>query len=132
MPSELTTEERKHFKQQLEARKRELLDETREVLLQQEEQHFTDLAGRVHDVEEESVADLLVDLNLAEIDRHIDELYDIEDALRRIEQQTYGECIDCSEPIGAKRLEAYPTAKRCHDCQERYEETHAGGNRPSL
>jgi len=131
MPNELTTDDRRHFRQKLEARKRELLDETRDILLQQEDQHFTDLAGKVHDIEEESVADLLVDLNLADVDRHIDELYEIEDALRRLEQGTYGECIDCSTAIESARLDAYPTARRCHRCQERHEQTHAG-TRPSL
>lgn len=132
MPTELTSDDRKHFRDVLEARKREILDQTREILLRQEDQHFADLAGRVHDIEEESVADLLVDLNIADMERHIDELYAIEGSLRRIEQGGYGECIDCSAPIEKARLEASPTAQRCHHCQERYEETHAGNRHPSL
>src|SRR6202142_313209 len=46
-------------------------------------------------------------------------LRDIQAALRRIEQSTYGVCAACDEPISAKRLEAVPWAKFCVRCQER-------------
>ena len=37
----------------------------------------------------------------------------------------YGVCIDCGTAIDFKRLEAYPTAKRCIACQQRRERTRA-------
>jgi uncharacterized protein (DUF983 family) len=43
-----------------------------------------------------------------------------------------GACNDCGEPIGYNRLMAYPTAKRCVQCQEVYEKTHAGNLHPKL
>ena len=45
------------------------------------------------------------------------ELGDIEAALERIQAGTYGTCTDCGITIPAARLNAYPTAKRCIDCQ---------------
>jgi DnaK suppressor protein len=45
------------------------------------------------------------------------ELGDIEAALERIEAGTYGQCTDCGVIIPPARLSAYPTAKRCVDCQ---------------
>lgn len=39
------------------------------------------------------------------------ELADIEDALRRLEQGTYGRCEACGRPIADERLEANPTAR---------------------
>ena len=45
------------------------------------------------------------------------ELGDIEAALERIEAGIYGQCIDCNVSIPRARLNAYPTAKRCIDCQ---------------
>ncbi len=45
------------------------------------------------------------------------ELGDIEAALERIEAGTYGQCTDCGVIIPPARLSAYPTAKRCIDCQ---------------
>ncbi len=43
-------------------------------------------------------------------------LRNIEAALKRIDDGTYGLCRDCDEPINPKRLEFDPTALRCIDC----------------
>ena len=40
-------------------------------------------------------------------------LSEVEEALKRIENGTYGRCIDCGQPIPEKRLEALPWAARC-------------------
>jgi DnaK suppressor protein len=45
-------------------------------------------------------------------------LREIADALQRIEHGTYGVCLECEEPISAKRLEAVPWARYCVTCQE--------------
>src|SRR4051794_3367194 len=45
-------------------------------------------------------------------------LREVEAALRRIEQGTYGVCHECEEPISTKRLDAVPWAKYCVTCQE--------------
>ena len=45
------------------------------------------------------------------------ELGDIEAALERIQAGTFGTCTDCGVTISTARLNAYPTAKRCLDCQ---------------
>lgn len=46
-------------------------------------------------------------------------LREVEGALRRIEQGTYGVCRECEEPISPKRLDAVPWAKYCVVCQEK-------------
>jgi DnaK suppressor protein len=46
-------------------------------------------------------------------------LREISDALVRIDQGNYGVCLECEEPISAKRLEALPWARYCVSCQER-------------
>lgn len=43
-------------------------------------------------------------------------LGEIEDALARLEQGTYGVCARCGEPIAPGRLEARPTARTCVRC----------------
>lgn len=108
------------------------LEEIRLDLLESDDQHYIDLAGRVHDRGEESVADLLVDLQLASIDRHIQEIKDIDAALMRVAAGNYGMCIDCESSIAVDRLKAYPTAMRCQPCQVVYERLHAGRSGPSL
>jgi DnaK suppressor protein len=45
-------------------------------------------------------------------------LREVEAAIRRIEQGTYGVCHECEEPISTKRLDALPWAKYCVTCQE--------------
>lgn len=42
-------------------------------------------------------------------------------ALQRLREGGYGECIHCSNTIGAKRLEALPWTPYCIDCQEKIE-----------
>ena len=45
-------------------------------------------------------------------------LREISGALHRIDQDTYGICMECEEPISAKRLDAVPWARYCVTCQE--------------
>jgi len=45
-------------------------------------------------------------------------LREVSDALHRIDQDTYGICMECDEPISAKRLDAVPWARFCVTCQE--------------
>jgi DnaK suppressor protein len=128
----VTAKQQKAFRAALEQRHQDLREEIREELLASDEQHFIDLAGQVHDLEEESVADLLVDLDLAVIDMHINELRDIEAAMRRLNVGAYGVCIECDDEIELERLRAFPTAKRCLPCQQNYERNHAGNTHSSL
>ncbi len=62
-------------------------------------------------------------LNRTTIDRQL--LREIADALHRIDQGTYGVCLECEEPISTKRLDAVPWARFCVTCQE------AIANRPA-
>jgi DnaK suppressor protein len=42
----------------------------------------------------------------------------IDDALDRIENETYGECLNCGKTVQHGRLDAVPWARHCIDCQE--------------
>src|SRR6266702_6234413 len=53
-------------------------------------------------------------------------LTEVQSALERIENGTYGKCIDCGQPIPEKRLEAIPWAARCVKDEERLEERNLG------
>ena len=48
-------------------------------------------------------------------------LRNVEAALKRIGEGTFGECVSCGTEINAKRLEAVPWARYCIDCQEKLE-----------
>lgn len=125
MASELTRQQLAGFRQLLKQRYYALREEVRQELINTDNQHFVDFAERVHDLEDASVADLLVDLQLADIDRHIQEIRDVDAALIRIAEGNYGICSDCSDDIPVARLTAYPTANRCLRCQTLYEKNHA-------
>jgi DnaK suppressor protein len=46
---------------------------------------------------------------------------EIQAALARLAEGTYGRCESCGEPINPARLEVLPTARRCVSCQEEVE-----------
>ncbi len=85
-----------------------------------------------HDEGDQSVADELAELNLGLLDRHIQQLREIEMALARLSDGAYGLCIDDDKPIGYQRLKANPAALRCIGCQTRHEQTHAHPGQPTL
>jgi len=112
-----------HFAQLLKERAKILRREIRDTLLRADEERYANVAGQVHDASEESLADLLVDVNQAEIARDVQELRDVERAQQRIEAGTYGHCGNCGTAISRARLEANPSALRCIKCQEAAEKT---------
>src|SRR5581483_10885192 len=59
-------------------------------------------------------------------------LREIADALLRIDQDTYGICMECEEPISTKRLDAVPWARYCVTCQERIAARIASGEEVEL
>jgi DnaK suppressor protein len=48
-------------------------------------------------------------------------LYHINEALRRIQDNTYGKCVTCGKNISVQRLMAVPHARYCIECKEREE-----------
>ena len=127
-----TADEVAQLKLSLEKRRQLLLEEIRDELTRSGEQHYVDLAGRVPDLGDESVADMLADLDAAIVDRQIVEVRTIEVALKRLTSGDYGACVDCGADIPLERLRAYPTAARCISCQSVHELTYAHEGRPTL
>jgi len=110
-----------------------LLLEVRDELENSGNQHRIDLLNsEPGDSGDESLANALADFNLAILDRHIDEMRDIEAALQRVRNGEYGVCIDCGEAVTFPRLMAYPTAKRCIVCQEQREKHYAQEGHPKM
>ena len=72
------------------------------------------------------IGDERVRTGMAHVDKQRDqeELMAIDAARARIADGSYGDCIDCGQPIPFERLKAQPTALRCVPCQSRYEKTH--------
>ena len=70
----LTQKQISELQRRLRQRHTELRTEIRGELLAADDMRYADLAGRVHDSGEESVADLLSDLDVARIDRQVNEI----------------------------------------------------------
>lgn len=105
-----------YFKQKLMAWKEEILRESRETVshLQAETENHADLADRAS-----SETDRALELRTRDRQRKL--ISKIDQALRRVEDGSYGYCEETGEPIGLARLDARPTATLSLEAQERHE-----------
>ena len=76
----------------------------------------------VLDAAETSELDIQDEIEFALIQMKAETLHKIDEALRRLEEATYGYCFECGEEISEKRLRALPFAVRCKDCEEAREQ----------
>jgi RNA polymerase-binding protein DksA len=130
--AQFTDEELAQLKARLQQRYLELREEVRGELERSGDQRYVDIAGSVADPGDDSVADMLLDLNAAIVDRQVREMREVEATLKRLAELDYGDCIECGGEIGFDRLMAYPTAQRCIRCQELHEKTYSHENSPTL
>ncbi len=79
------------------------------------------LPQRAAETDDDGAAETARLADLAHLSRHAGQLEQIDAALARISDGSYGICIDCGEAISFGRLRAYPAALRCAACQERFE-----------
>lgn len=79
-----------------------------------------------------SVIDLSQDIALKRLGAHRENLIKIDEALRKIQDGTYGICDECGEQISAGRLKVMPSAIFCRDCQEKKEELEKAGREEEL
>ena len=124
MTTRLEPRQLDELRSSLQARARQLRDEIRQTLVKSDSEQYLQIADAVRDLEDESFADLMVDVNLAEIDRDLEELRAVDAAMLRIADGSYGTCEHCGRKIDFERLQATPFANRCFDCQSMHERTH--------
>ncbi len=91
------------------------------------ERQRTALGEREADTSDEALLDTLSAIDEALVRQNLQDVRDITLARQRIEARTYGTCTDCGSDVGYERLLAYPTAKRCIDCQREHEHHKARG-----
>jgi RNA polymerase-binding protein DksA len=119
--SPLTDRERDELKERLASRRVTLRAEVQRELANSDDPRVTGFMNQLAATEDWVLADILTDLDIATVTRDVAELSEVEAALNRIADGSYGTCSDCGEPIGSPRLNAQPTADRCIACQERLE-----------
>ena len=108
--------QREYFRGKLVAWRDELLKDSSQTIrhLQQETAPQPDVSDRAS-----TETDRAIELRTRDRERKL--ISKIDEALRRIEEGTYGYCEETGEPIGVKRLEARPIATLSLEAQERHE-----------
>jgi DnaK suppressor protein len=104
------------LKKMLEDRRRELMTEVQGKMRDVRSQEGKD--REVLDQGESSEVDIQEDIEFALIQMKSETLNKIGAALRRLEENTYGNCFECGDEISEARLRALPFAVRCKDCEE--------------
>ena len=112
----MNAKQQEYFRQRLKDWRLELLDDANETRqnLQETSIAEADIADRASTETDRS-------LELRTRDRARKLISKIDEALERIEDGSYGFCVETDEPIGVKRLEARPIATLCLEAQERHE-----------
>jgi DnaK suppressor protein len=105
-----------HFRGILSSWKRDLMEEVDRTM-----SHMKDEAANPPDPNDRATLESEFALELRTRDRERKLIRKIEEALSRIEDGSYGYCVETGEPIGVKRLEARPVATLCIEAQERRE-----------
>lgn len=105
--------------------KESLLNQKSVILNRQKEFKAESLMASLHtaDESEQSVFEQTQSLGLQIREKEIQVLHQIEKALSKIADGTYGQCESCSDPIGIKRLQARPFTSLCISCKEEQETT---------
>ncbi len=115
-------EERKaQLRKLLITKREELLKEAKEEIGRFVRGENKELVETALDDGDWSVIDLAEDLNLQKLTIHKQNLNKIDEAIRKIDEGTYGICEDCGTEIDEERLKVIPFAIYCVDCMEQRE-----------
>jgi DnaK suppressor protein len=112
----MNKEQTEHFRLILNTWKRDLMNEVDRTVL-----HMKDEAANFPDPNDRATQESEFSLELRTRDRERKLIRKIDEAIKRIEDGTYGYCVETGEEIGIKRLEARPVATLCVEAQERRE-----------
>jgi DnaK suppressor protein len=112
----MSKEQAEHFRQILNSWKRDLMVEVDRTV-----SHMKDEAANFPDPNDRATQEEEFSLELRTRDRERKLIRKIDEALKRIEDGTYGYCLETGEEIGIKRLEARPVATLSIEAQERRE-----------
>jgi RNA polymerase-binding transcription factor DksA len=128
----LTPEQLGKLRARIDERHEALESEIHRDAARSRDEPYSLLAGEVTDTGDTSTADLISDLDNAELSRDLQELRALEAAQERLDGGSFGSCLDCGGEIEFERLLAQPTALRCFDCQRVHEKTYAHGSESKL
>jgi len=123
---------KKMGKRDMKAYKKLLLDEreritgeiqhiTKDNLKKSQKDASGDISGYTYHMADVATDSYDREFSLGIASNEVDVLYDINEALKRIEEGIYGTCLACEKAITKKRLKAVPHTKCCISCQSKEE-----------
>jgi DnaK suppressor protein len=112
----MNKEQLQHFREILNGWKRDLMEEVDRTV-----SHMKDEAANFPDPNDRATQEEEFSLELRTRDRERKLIRKIDEALKRVEDGSYGYCLETGEEIGVKRLEARPVATLTIEAQERRE-----------
>jgi DnaK suppressor protein len=108
-------------KQQFERRLRQRQKELEQALASTVEQALSSAVNDAQDVADQAVAGYQKEMLFSQGTVRNAQLRLVKQALNRLADGSYGDCVRCYQAIGAKRIEALPWTPYCINCQERLE-----------
>src|SRR5215468_3291723 len=106
------------FRKQLEERQQEL----RKIVARNEQDGRDADVGTAQDIADRAANSYTKEFLFHQSNNERQLLQMVENALSRIREGSFGECIHCGKEINAKRLEAVPWTRHCIECQEKLEQ----------
>ena len=110
-------------------------EELKKMLVERQREIMNEVQGKIRDVRAEASdkdhdvvdpgetaeVDIQEDIEFALIQMKSETLNKVNEALRRLDENTYGNCFECGDEISEARLRALPFAVRCKDCEQERE-----------
>ncbi|HEX8816812.1 MAG TPA: TraR/DksA family transcriptional regulator [Terriglobales bacterium] len=107
-----------YFKKRLETRQHDL---SRAVSRTQQDGRTADEDSAAADIADRAASSYTKEFLFSQSNNERQLLQMVENALSRIREGSFGECIACGKEINSKRLEAVPWTRHCIECQEKLE-----------
>ena len=102
-------------------KKRKMWNELRNEIFNKLGKEYNKQFDTPQDLEEQSLIDLIEDTGLAIADMRREKLTEMDEAIRKLEDGTYGICEECGAEIDEARLKAVPLTPCCVICQAKKE-----------
>ena len=121
----MNKKDREHWKAKLTEERKKLTDQLRNVeegiLNRSQRDASGDPSGHSTHMAEAGTENFERDITLAHASNGQNTVFEIDEALKRIEEGTFGNCESCAKPIRKERLKAVPYAHLCISCQSNEE-----------
>ncbi len=123
--TDASQERLRNIRKSLLLKKEHILKEVKEEISKYVSGENKQLVDTALDDGDWALVDISEDISLLRLSAHRKLMHNIDEAIRKIGEGTYGICEECNEEISEKRLLVLPTATLCIDCQEHKEQFEA-------